>query len=581
MDTNTNEPSTSQGMDSNTNEPSTSQAEETKMSFADMGLDGRILKSIAHLGWKEPTLIQEKGIPLAIHKRKDILSRGRTGSGKTGSYIIPILHLILANKKANLQQQDISAVILAPSKELSAQICKHTNQLNQFTSNHISILDIGSVSGNTSAADMKQLVSEKPDIIISTPSKLLSHVKSGNIKNIKEMLQFLVLDEADLMFSFGYEADLEELLKLIVPNHGCQSFLVSATLNPEISCLKKLCLKNPVTLKLEESDLPDSSQLIQYHIRCEEEDKYVLINSLFKLKLVRGRTIIFTNCVDKCYKLKLFLQTFGIRSCILNPELPVASRCHVVERFNEGDYEIIIASDDKSTSDAANRKRKQNLSTQRKKERDEEFGVSRGIDFQFVSNVINFDFPCSVSEYVHRVGRTGRGDREGTALSFVRVDDNKKFEKVKKALESVSGEDVLKAYQFKMDELDGIKYRSREAVRAITQNAIKEARLSEIKRELINSEKLETFFKQHPKDLKVLRSDASTVTHLQSQQPQLKDLPDYIIPASLRAVVHGRTEPDIRLTVVSHSQKRKRPTRSSGRSSGNPLKTFSFKKGRR
>jgi ATP-dependent RNA helicase DDX56/DBP9 len=540
-----------------------------------MGIDNRILKSIAQLGWKEPTLIQEKGIPLAIHQRKDILARGRTGCGKTGAYLVPILHLILS-KKTNSSQQKTSAIILAPSKELSQQIAKHAHELNQFTSNHISILDIGSMIG-ASTNDIKLLMNEKPDIVVSTPAKLVVAVKADCIPDLKETIKFLVLDEADLMFSFGYEEDIQKLLSSIIPPHGCQSFIMSATLNTDVSHLKKLCLKNPVTLKLEESDLPDSSQLTQYHIQCEEQDKFVLINALFKLKLIRGRTIIFANDVSKCYKVKLFLDAFGVRSCILNPELPITSRIHVVQKFNEGVYDTIIASDEKSTKDASNRTRKQigENSSKSQKEKDEEYGASRGIDFQFVSNVINFDFPATVSQYVHRVGRTGRGDREGTALSFVKIADNKNFEKVKEALKCAIGESVgsvFKPYHFRMEELDAIKYRSMDVLGKLNKNRVREARLEEIKRQLLNSEKLETFFKEHPKDLKVLRSDRELLTH-QVPQSHLKHMPDYIIPPSLKAVVHGSSDQDFRLSVVPHTQKRKR--------SGNPLKTFSFKKGKK
>ena len=111
---------------------------------------------------------------------------------------------------------------------------------------------------------------------------------------------------------------------------------MSATLNEDVKLLKKLFLHNPVTLKLQESILPSSMQLIQYQLHCEEEDKFVLIYTLFKLKLISGKTILFVNSVDKCYRLKLFLDQFGIRACVLNSELPANCRCHIVSQFNEG-----------------------------------------------------------------------------------------------------------------------------------------------------------------------------------------------------------------------------------------------------
>lgn len=390
---------------------------------------------------------------------------------------------------------------------------------------------------------------------------------------MKQTLEYLVIDEADLIFSFGYEKEMKELLGLIKPegDRTHQSFLMSATLDTEVAALKQLCLKNPVSLRLEEPDLPESGRLTQYVIRCEEQEKFILLNALFKLNLIRGRTIIFTNGVDKCYRLKLFLEQFDIRACILNPELPIESRIHVVDEFNRGVYSIIIASDDKSTLNTGQKKGKF--------DRDREFGVSRGIDFQFVSNVINFDFPDTVTSYIHRVGRTGRGGKDaatGTALSFVKVAEGNKFDLVRETLGSGA---EFKPYQFKMDELDAFTYRSKDALKAVTSVAVREARVKEIKRQLLNSEKLKGFFEAHPKDYNLLRSD--TELHPIRRQQHLKHLPDYMIPATLRAVVKGggRSNQPVPLTVVPNQLKVKR-RKNSNKQDNNPLRTFSFKKKR-
>lgn len=145
--------------------------EEKAVDFTDMGLDGRLLKSIAELGWKEPTLIQEKAIPLAI-EGKDILAKGRTGSGKTGAFLIPVINRILEIKRKN-PLQATRAVILAPSKELTAQIASHAADLNKYTSNELSIVDVGSGHG----PDLKPLLAERPDIVVGTPSKIFTHLK--------------------------------------------------------------------------------------------------------------------------------------------------------------------------------------------------------------------------------------------------------------------------------------------------------------------------------------------------------------------------------------------------------------------
>jgi ATP-dependent RNA helicase DDX56/DBP9 len=207
-----------------------------------------------------------------------------------------------------------------------------------------------------------------------------------------------------------------------------QSALASATLSEDITELKKLTLKRPAILKLEEPEVAPPSQLAHYHIGAEEEEKAVILYVLLKLHLVRGKTIIFVNTVDRCYKLKLYLEQFAIPTCVLNSELPAAARCHSVAQFNEGLYDVIIASDERNLEDPEEAKK-----GRRKKDKDA--GVSRGIDFQFVSNVINFDFPRDVKPYIHRVGRTARGKNQGTALSFVSITERPLLDKVEKYLQ--------------------------------------------------------------------------------------------------------------------------------------------------
>ena len=240
--------------------------------------------------------------------------------------------------------------------------------------------------------------------------------------------------------------------------------------------------------------------------------------------------------------------------------------------LNQGKYEILIASDEKTTGDATSRTKSTGSSGSKKKDRkkDNEFGVARGIDFQFVSNVLNFDFPPDVKSYVHRIGRTARGNQQGTALSFVTPRDQMKFARVKEALSS-GDEAPIRAYEFRMEELDGIAYRCRDALRAVTRAVIAAARTKEIRREILNSEKLKTFFQEHPKDFKVLRSD--TDLHSVKQQPHLKNMPEYIIPPTLRSAAAAAAAP---LVPVLPDKKRKKRSNHQ-----NPLKTFSMAGGKK
>lgn len=501
---------------------------EDTLSFHEMGLDDRLLKAISQLGWSEPTPIQEKAIPLALDG-KDILARARTGSGKTAAFCIPVIQKILTAKQTSSTEQCVKALVLTPTKELCHQAYRNLMDLTSSCSREVKVLDI---SPQVPLPTQKPMLMEKPDIIVATPTRALAHIKAGNL-DLRQSLELLIIDEADLLFSFGYEDDVRGILSNLPKIY--QAFLMSATLSEDVRALKRMVLHNAVILKLEESQLPEASQLTQYHIKCEEQDKFTLVYALMKLNLLRGKSIIFVNEVNRCYKLKLFLEQFAIPACVLNSELPVNSRCHIVNQFNEGLYDIIIASDENLLMDPKTKpldpKKKKD---KKRKKKDKEYGVSRGIDFQNVSNVINFDFPCDVDTYIHRVGRTARGDNQGSALSFVSVKDMDLLVEVEKTLsESGTEEDsVFKPYNFKMDEIDGFRYRAKDAMRMVTKTAIREARLKEIKQEMLASNKLKTYFEDNPRDLQVLRHDKSL--HTVKVQKHLKNVPDYLVPQTLR-----------------------------------------------
>ncbi|XP_035628435.1 probable ATP-dependent RNA helicase DDX56 isoform X1 [Oncorhynchus keta] len=504
-----------------------------RLQFHEMGIDDRILKALADLGWAQPTLIQEKAIPLAL-EGKDILARARTGSGKTAAYAVPVIQRILTSKQ-NVREQAVRVLILVPTKELGQQVQAMIRQLTAYCARDVRVADI---SGKADLSAQRPILMEKPDVVVGTPSRVLAHLSAQSL-DLQASLETLVIDEADLLFSFGFEADLKSLLCHLPKIY--QSFLMSATLSEDVQALKELLLHNPVILKLQGSQLPDSSQLQQYSVQCEEEDKFLLIYTLLKLHLVQGKTLVFVGAVERCYRLKLFLEQFSIPTCVLNSELPVHSRCHIITQFNQGFYDYIIATDEQvladpttTTAQAAEGKGKKKKNAGRAK--DKEYGVSRGIDFQNVSNVINFDFPATVESYIHRVGRTARADNPGTALTFISHTELPLLAEVEDALIGDNTECALKPYGFKMEEIEGFRYRCRDAMRSVTKQAVREARLKEIKQELLNSEKLKTYFEDNPRDLQLLRHDKDL--HPAVIKPHLKNVPEYLIPPTLRGVAN-------------------------------------------
>jgi len=526
-------------------------------SFASFDLDDRLLKAISKLGWSKPTEVQRRTVPLAL-EGKDLIVRAKTGSGKTASYLIPILQNIL--KKSRVVDKTTPkkvAVVLVPSKELSKQAYRNALELTTSCSRTVKVLDVG----NSSVQNVGSII-PSADVLIGTPAKILAHINNKTF-DMKSSMDYLVIDEADLMLSFGYENDLNTLVKNLPKIY--QALLVSATIGSDVEHLKSQILRDPVVLKLKQSDVPEEGKLNQFIVKCEADDKFLLAYSLFKLNLIQGKNLIFVNSIDKCYRLKLFFEQFYIKSCVLNSELPQSSRIHIVDEFNKGVYDTVIATDESVSIDTEKTKAKKS-----KKTTDKEYNVSRGIDFQDVDNVINLDFPTTADAYIHRVGRTARGDNTGTALSFVASPtDQTNLTKLEAKIKDGSGAD-LKPYNFKINEIEGLRYRVNDAFNNVTKLKVKDARLKEIKGEIFNSSKLKTYFEDNPTDLKVLRHDK--ILAPTEQRPHMKNVPDYLVPDSLKQVML-KPKRKRKQHIPFHDNKKKKP-----KHNNDPLKTFKSKK---
>lgn len=269
-----------------------------------------------------------------------------------------------------------------------------------------------------------------------------------------------------------------------------------------------------------------SSLLTQYSTHTTERDKFLLIYVLLKLKLIRGKSIVFVNDIDRGYRLKLFLGQFGIKTCVVNSELPLASRYHVVEEFNRGVYDVVVATDegtgaqsaesaqpdkeDAKAEDeaAAGPSRKQGTSErQRKRQKVDPASMARGIDFTNASSVINFDLPSTSTAYMHRIGRTARAGHSGLALSFVvskgewgkdrsvstatAEHDEAVLTRIKRKVKDEDGSEIKEwDWGGRKKEIEGFRYRMEDALRAVTSKRIQDARKEEVRRELLHSEKL-------------------------------------------------------------------------------------------
>lgn len=237
-------------------------------------------------------MIQEAAIPLLL-EGKNVLVKARTGSGKTAAFGLPLIQKIL-NSKNQATEQTISGLILAPSKELCQQTCCAIQRMSEKCGKVLRVADLSSLTDE----GQTHVLSDKPDILIGTPSKVLLQLKSGGLD--LSSVETLVVDEADLVLSFGFEKDLKAILKFLPPIY--QAVLVSATMSDEIILMKDKILKNPVVLKLEEPELVPEIQLSHQQIQAEENDKPAILYALLKLRLIRGNNVIFVNTVDRCYK---------------------------------------------------------------------------------------------------------------------------------------------------------------------------------------------------------------------------------------------------------------------------------------
>lgn len=556
---------------------------------AECALDARVRKALSRLGLVRPTLVQSRAIPLALTSGRDLLVRARTGSGKTLAYCVPVVQKVLTRKElaergeAGDGDDDddnrgarVSGVILVPTRELCDQVDRVLSDLTYYCSEHVKVAVLSSSSrggkkrkGDAAALKQEALLRDGPDIVVATPAGLVSHVRGGRL-DLRRGVETLVVDEADLILSFGYADDVTEIMKSLPKT--CQGFLMSATLSPELQALKKVVLHSPAVLKLEEDKddpaLRKDGNLLQFYLDLPSKDKYLVLYVFLKLGLLRGKGLFFVNTVDAGYRLKLFLEQFHIRSAVLNAELPARSRLNVIEHFNVGNFDYLVATDE-SASRAGGRRGEGGESEKKKKKggnkrrRDGEYGASRGIDFRGVSFVVNVDLPDGAESYVHRIGRTARGGANGVALTL--VDCTKKEERemldairesqpvkgetrgdggegLKEATSSAQGDMGGAPYEdrrqpspldFDLKEIEGFRYRVEDVSRAVTRVAIREARAAEVKAEILNSERLQSHFEENPADLQLLQHDRRA-THVSKVQDHLKHVPGYMLPRGMQ-----------------------------------------------
>ena len=547
--------------------------------FNEMLLDPRVERAIERIGWRKPTPVQSTVITAAMHGR-DILVSAPTGSGKTAAYAVPMINQICRSSKNDVD--GVRGVVLVPTRELVGQVTSVLKSLCKYIEGiHVSAVTYRKDKGKDgNAKKMKTpngnqtgpTFSRIADIIVGTPASIANIVQAEDVKALSSV-QFVVVDEADLVLSYGYEDDARVALAK-VPN-SAQSMLLSATLEAEgMDMFKKLVLRRPLTISVNsgnDTQDGDPTGASHYFARLQNhKDRYLVTYAMLRLNVICGKVLIFTNQINSAFRLKLFLDQFKIKTAVLNSELPANSRMHCIEQFNAGVFDILIATDE-SRKDVENSKQKQSKSgkkVSRKRERNEkdsEFGLSRGVDFRDVAAVFNFDLPESVTSYTHRAGRTARAGKTGTVLSLVCTDKEKD---ITTGMCRELGVHVSQL-AFRMDQVEAFRYRVEDCLRLVTDNAVHGARLADVRREIINSEQLKDYFEDNPDDYDALQHNMRLAKNIPEH---LAHIPTYLLPPALRGTVEDKPTGSRFRTKRKRNQS-KRGGASNGKG-GDPLKTF-------
>lgn len=370
------------------------------MSFEKLGLTPKTLQAISEVGYTAPTPIQEKAVPLLLAGR-DVIALAQTGSGKTASFILPLLDLLTRGRaKARMPR----SLIMEPTRELAAQVAEDFAIYGKHHNFTVALL-----IGGESFVDQEKKLLKGVDVLIATPGRLLDLHERGKI--LLNDVKMLVIDEADRMLDMGFIPDIEKIASLLPPH---QTALFSATMPAPIRKLTEQFLKNPEEITIAASS-KESAQITEYIVRVHEKDKRNALRSLLKKENLH-QVIVFCNRkreVDVVYN---SMKRYGFKVGALHGDITQSARNQTLKEFKAGDIDLLIASD----------------------------VAARGIDVENLPGVINFHVPTNPEDYVHRIGRTGRAGKEGKAFTFVSPHETKYLDPIiaasKKTIEEYSVE---------------------------------------------------------------------------------------------------------------------------------------------
>jgi superfamily II DNA/RNA helicase len=365
--------------------------------FSDLGLSAKVLSAVTDAGYTIPTPIQAGAIPPAL-ERRDVLGIAQTGTGKTASFVLPMLTLL---ERGRARARMPRTLILEPTRELAAQVAEN---FDKYGKNHR--LNIALLIGGVSFDEQDKKIERGADVLIATPGRLLDHCERGKL--LMTGVELLVIDEADRMLDMGFIPDIEHIAKLV--SFTRQTLFFSATMPPVIQKLADQFLQNPARIEVAPpaSTAKNVSQRLVSTGSNDYDKRSVLRDILRTQESTLQNGIIFCNRKKSVADLYRSLERHGFSAGALHGDMDQRSRMSMLQAFKDNEITLLVASD----------------------------VAARGLDIPAVSHVFNFDVPTHAEDYVHRIGRTGRAGRSGAAFTLIAKSDKKYIDAIEKLIDT-------------------------------------------------------------------------------------------------------------------------------------------------
>ena len=365
----------------------------TNISFNELGISASLLRALTDQNYKEPYPIQQKAIP-AILEKSDVLGIAQTGSGKTASYVLPILSNLEGNTET--KNRHVNVLVLVPTRELAMQLGEEFQLFTSYLQEKIKVLPVyGGVSINPQMINLQNV-----NVLVATPGRLLELVDAKAVH--LSAVRTLVLDEADKMLNLGFKEEVNRILSLLPKRR--QNLLFSATLSEDIDAITQLVLHEPVVIKIEaKSENLDLIKQLGYFVA--EEKKGPLLRYLIQHNELQ-QVLVFTSSTYKADNVADKLRKNGIDATAIHSKKSQGARRKALEDFKSGALRVLVATD----------------------------LLARGIDIEFLPHVINYELPRSPKDYIHRIGRTGRAESPGEAISLITPEDKNHFRVIQKKM---------------------------------------------------------------------------------------------------------------------------------------------------